>query len=98
MFVTHASNWLTVASDEQPRAAEFNEQARASFKSENDAMQVLIRPTDSGVRLRVEFEEGYIALMGRGFTKGIESGAFNGQQRRQERQKQQEAVQRQQVE
>ncbi len=98
MFVTHASNWLTVASDEQPRAAEFNEQARASFKSENDAMQVLIRPTDSGVRLRVEFEEGYIALMGRGFTKGIESGAFNGQQRRQERQKQQEAAQRQQVE
>jgi hypothetical protein len=94
MFVTHASNWLTVASDEQPRAAEFNEQARASFKSENDAMQILVRPTDSGVRLRVEFEEGYIALMGRGFTKGIETGAFGGQQRRQERQKQQEEVRR----
>jgi hypothetical protein len=94
MFVTHASNWLTVASDEQPRAAEFNEQARASFKSENDAMQILVRPTDSGVRLRVEFEEGYIALMGRGFTKGIETGAFDGQQRRQERQKQQEEARR----
>lgn len=99
MFVTHASNWLTVASDEQPRAAEFNEQARASFKSENDAMQVLVRPTDSGVRLRVEFEEGYIALMGRGFTKGIESGAFNGgQQRREQRQKQLEERMRNQVE
>ncbi|MDB5341787.1 MAG: hypothetical protein JWP89_164 [Schlesneria sp.] len=90
MFVTHASNWLTVASDEQPRAAEFNEQARASFKSENDAMQILVRPTDSGVRLRVEFEEGYIALMGRGFTKGIESGTFDGPQRRQLRQQEQQ--------
>lgn len=94
MFVTHASNWLTVASDERPRAAEFNQQARASFKSENDSMQILVRPTDSGVRTRVEFEEGYIALLGRGITKGIETGAFDGSQRRRERQKQQEEARR----
>lgn len=94
MFVTHASNWLTVASDERPRAAEFNEQARASFKSENDSMQILVRPTDSGVRTRIEFEEGYIALMGRGITKGVETGAFDGSQRRRERQKQQEDARR----
>lgn len=95
MFVTHASNWLTVASDERPRAAEFNEQARASFKSENDSMQLLVRPTDSGVRTRIEFEAGYIALMGRGFTKGIESGAFNGPQRNQQRQERLQRVQEQ---
>lgn len=94
MFVTHASNWLTVASDERPRGAEFNEQARASFKSENDSMQILVRPTDSGVRTRIEFEEGYIALMGRGITKGVETGAFDGSQRRRERQKQQEDARR----
>lgn len=82
MFATHANNWLTVASDERPRAAEFNEQARAAFKDENDTMQIIMRPTDSGVRTRIEFEEGFIALMGRGITKGIESGVFNGPRRR----------------
>jgi hypothetical protein len=78
MFVTHANNWLSVASDDGPRIAEFNETARAAFKPDNDAMQIIVRPTDSGVRLRVEFEEGFVSLMGRGVTKGIESGVFNG--------------------
>ena len=88
MFVTHANNWLTVASDERPAAAAFNEQARAAFKSDHDSMQVIVRPTETGVRLRAEFEEGYIALMGRGIGKGIEAGVFNGprQRRRAERQ------------
>ncbi|MBS0206704.1 MAG: hypothetical protein JSS49_27825 [Planctomycetes bacterium] len=78
LFVTHANNWLTVANDDNERAKSFNETARASFKTDNDSMQVIVRPTDSGVRLRAEFEEGFIALMGRGFTKGIEGGIFNG--------------------
>ncbi len=77
LFVTHANNWLSVASDENPGAALFNEQARAAFKTDHDSMQVIVRPTDSGVRLRAEFEEGYIALMGRGIGKGIDSGVFN---------------------
>lgn len=87
MFITHANNWLRVADDETPRAIAFNEQARASFKEDNDSMQIIVRPTDSGVRLRVEFEEGFIALMGRGITKGIESGVFNGPPRRRARQR-----------
>ncbi len=82
MFVTHANNWLTVASDENAGAKAFNVLAREAFKPENDAMQLIVRPTDSGVRLRVEFEEGFIALMGRGFSKGIQQGTFNGQRQR----------------
>jgi hypothetical protein len=80
-FQTHAKNWLTVASDDNARAAAFNEQARASFETDNDAMRVDIRPTDSGVRVRFEFEEGFIGLMGRGIGKGIDSGVFNGPRR-----------------
>lgn len=82
MFVTHANNWLTVAVDQNERSAAFNSTARESFKADNDAMQVLVRPTDNGVRMRFEFEEGFIALMGRGVTKGIENGVFNGPPRR----------------
>lgn len=83
MFVTHASNWLNVGEVED----EGKKRVRDSFKNDNDALHVLVRPTDSGVRVRAEFEEGFIALMGRGITRGIETGAFNGpQQRRRARQ------------
>ena len=83
-FVTHAKNWLTVANEETPRQASFNETARASFESENDAMRIDVKPTDTGVRLRVEFQEGFIALMGRGISKGIDEGVFNGPPRGQQ--------------
>ena len=76
-FVTHARNWLAVADDENPNAAGFNERARAAFESDNDAMTIEIRPTDSGVRIRTEFESGFISLMGRGIASGIENGIFS---------------------
>jgi hypothetical protein len=75
-FVTHAKNWLTVADTENPARAGFNERAEASFASDNDAMTVEVRPTDRGLRLRFEFESGFLSLMGRGITNGIETGAF----------------------
>jgi len=84
-FVTHAKNWLSVANEETPRQVSFNENARASFESENDAMRLDVRPTDNGVRLRIEFEEGFIALMGRGISKGIDEGVFRGPQPGQQR-------------
>ena len=75
IFATHANNWLSVADDSNPRAVAFNERARAAFDPSNDSMQLVVRPTDSGVRLRVEFEEGFIALLGRSIAKGIEDSA-----------------------
>lgn len=84
-FVTHAKNWLTVANEETERQASFNETARASFESENDALRIDVKPTDTGVRLRIEFEEGFIALMGRGISKGIDEGVFRGPQPGQQR-------------
>ena len=75
-FMTHAKNWLSVADTENPAAAPFNERARASFESDNDAMTLEIRPTDRGVRIRFEFEGGFLGLMGRGVSSGIENGFF----------------------
>ena len=86
-FVTHARNWLSVADTENPAAQPFNERARASFESDNDAMSLEIRPTDRGVRIRLEFEGGFLGLMGRGVTSGIETGFFQPGQRAQRRQK-----------
>ncbi len=80
-FVTHAKNWLSVSDTENPAAEPFNERARASFEADNDAMTLEIRPTDRGVRIRLEFEGGYLGLMGRGVTNGIENGFFQPGQR-----------------
>lgn len=77
LFSTHAKNWLSVADDENPNAVAFNERARASFESDNDALTVEVRPTDSGVRVRATLESGFISLMGRGISSGIETGFFN---------------------
>lgn len=76
-FVTHAKNWLSVADDENQNAVAFNEKAQASFESDNDAMTIEIRPTETGIRIRTVFESGFIALMGRSITGGIENGFFN---------------------
>lgn len=77
MLVTHAKNWLSVGDDENPRAVALNEQASAAFNSENDSLQITMRPTDNGVRIRAEFEEGYVALLGRGIAIGDDSGVFS---------------------
>lgn len=75
-FITHARNWLAIADDENPNATGFNERARAAFDSDNDAMTIEIRPTDSGVRIRTVFESGFVSLMGRGFSSGIDDGTL----------------------
>ena len=80
-FITHAKNWLSVADTETPASQPFNERARASFESDNDAMTLEIRPTDRGVRIRFEFEGGFLGLMGRGVSSGIENGFFQPGQR-----------------
>jgi hypothetical protein len=92
LFVTHANNWLTVSDEENAGARAFNKQARDSFKTNEDAMQIIVRPTDSGVRTRVEFEAGFIALMGRGVTMGIESDIFRGPRGRRPRQRDEDSL------
>ena len=75
-FITHAKNWLSVGDTENPNAVIFNERAQASFESDNDAMTMEIRPTDRGVRIRTEFQSGFLSLMGRGVSSGIDNGFF----------------------
>ena len=80
-FVTHAMNWLPASETDRPEVAKSNERSKAAFKSDNDAMTIEIRPTDRGVRIRTEFESGFLTLMGLNITDGIENG-FRGPQGR----------------
>src|SRR5262249_21141851 len=81
-IVMHARNWLGLA-DENAGAQSFAHRAEASFNSENDTMTLEVRPTESGLRARLEFQGGFVALMGRNFTNNIENGIFARPARRQ---------------
>lgn len=73
-FVTHARNWLSVADDD--KAGAFLDRAESSFDSDNDALTIELRPTDTGLRIRAELQSGFIGLLGRNITNGIETGIF----------------------
>ena len=71
-FTTHAKNWLSLANTERPGGDILADRANASFESDNDTMKLEIRPTETGVRLRAEFESGFIMLMGRNISETID--------------------------
>jgi len=72
-FVSHVKSWLSVTDTESPNTAKPNEPTAASIDSDNDALRIDLRPTDSGMRLRIEFESG--------FLDGIESEIINQRRR-----------------
>ena len=63
-MTVQASRLLGLAVDKTSAAI-----ARDAFSAENDAMRIEFRPTDTGGRLRVELEEGFIRLLGLGVSK-----------------------------
>ena len=78
MVTMRARTWLALSDPDSDDAANaLRKRVDASFNTENDAMNVEVRPTDSGVRIRADFQSGFISLMGRGITSGIENGVFN---------------------
>jgi hypothetical protein len=81
-FITHAQNWLSVADTENHEGAVISELAGNSFQSDNDKMSLEIRPTDSGVKLRMEFESGYLSFLGRGVSRRIDMRAKESGERR----------------
>jgi len=77
-LVTHSRQWVNVVMavpdtkpDEAPIAA-----AEKSFTDENDELRITARPTENGVRVRAEFQRGYLSWAGQMIAKGIEEGAF----------------------
>lgn len=48
--------------------------ARKTFQEGGDALRVEVRPVENGARMRVEFNEAFLKLAGRGIVDRIESG------------------------
>lgn len=70
-FVTHMSRWIPLASEDSsgPNSREFLESA---FGSGGDAIRADMLPTDAGIRLTVEFEEGTLGWLGRAIGFGVD--------------------------
>ncbi|WP_157605534.1 hypothetical protein [Schlesneria paludicola] len=73
-FMTHAKNWQFALNGDDQEPSKFSKRTEASFQSDNDGLTIEVRPTDNGVRIRTAFESGFVALMGRGFSAGIDDG------------------------
>ena len=76
--VTSARHWVNVVAatgrvgEDDPRFSGFD----TSFTDDNDELRIWSRPTDNGVRTRLEFQNGYFGLLGKTAARQIENG-FN---------------------
>ncbi|NOX54947.1 MAG: hypothetical protein GXP27_11035 [Planctomycetes bacterium] len=62
------TDWVQNADPERP----FGRIGRQAFQPDADALRVELQPTDDGARLRVEFEEGFLKLIGLLLTQRLE--------------------------
>ena len=67
-FVTHLQKWIALAQepeDDAPPSGASPEVLQAAFGSGGDAIRGDMLPTDTGLRLTIEFEEGSVGWLGR---------------------------------
>lgn len=64
----------------------FMDMQRKAFSGSDDSIHVHFKPTEQGARVRVEFDEGFVRLMGYGVSAGIDAQAER-QKRREERER-----------
>ena len=63
-LVVTANTWIGINPNDPN-----NDLAKAAFQPGDDSLRIDVRPTEKGVRLRVELEEGFIRLLGLGVAQ-----------------------------
>lgn len=88
---THASHWVEVglAAGFDPEKNKAMSMSGASFTPENDEAQLTGRPTDTGGRIRIEFQPGYFSWFGRLVAMQMDMDLTRAE-RREQRKRQQE--------
>ncbi len=78
-LVFHASPWLQLPQeddDDNERRQEFRQRFRdmtdQAFQADNDTLRIDVRPTETGVRLRVQIDEGFLKMMALGISTAID--------------------------
>jgi hypothetical protein len=73
-LVTNSMHWVNVAGATETVQAERPafQAAEKAFSDDNDELRVTGRPTDQGVRIRAEFQQGYLNWFGNLIAGGVE--------------------------
>jgi hypothetical protein len=71
----------TQTNSQQPQKI-WQEMQRKAFSGSDDMLRVDFRPTNQGARLKFEFDESFIRLMGFGVSAGMDSLAEREQRQR----------------
>jgi hypothetical protein len=70
--VIRVSPWLQLPPEEDDSAVERREFAEQAFTKDSDALRIDLRPTENGVRFRIQMDEGFIRLIGLGVARQID--------------------------
>jgi len=55
----------------------WNSMQKKAFSGDDDKIRVDFKPTDQGARIRLQFDESFLRLMGLGISRGIDSSIEN---------------------
>jgi hypothetical protein len=72
--VFHVSPWLDLPQPEDAGEGRqrFRELTEEAFEADNDALRVDVRPTETGMRFRIQVDEGFLRLMALGISELID--------------------------
>lgn len=69
-MVINTERWMSLTgAEEGDRPRPFRDVARQAFTEDNDAVRIDFRPTENGGRLRIEFDEGFLRMIGLGIAR-----------------------------
>lgn len=71
-IVFRMAPWLQIPPDDDQEGSELG-LAKESFKPEDDAARIIVRPTESGLRTRIQLDEGFVRWLGMTLAKQIDS-------------------------
>jgi hypothetical protein len=74
--VFHVSPWLDLPQPEDPGEfrQQFRELTEQAFETDNDTLRIESRPTETGIRFRIQVDEGFLKLMALGISTAIDQG------------------------
>ncbi len=82
----HIRPWLSLFSEEEIEQSGVMRVLNVAFSNDNDLVLLKTQPTETGVRTRIEFDEGYLKLLGLSISKRFD----RNQERRDRRKRDQE--------
>ena len=80
----HLKPWLSLFSEEEiKQGGDFMKTVSAAFQKGNDQIRLTMQPTETGARSRLQFDSGYLQLLGYAISRRFDEG----QERRARREK-----------